>query len=196
LFGDILGVGASDLITILILSFVIIVSIIVLYRPLLVVTFDPVQAKTLRISADLFQNILLIQLAVTIVLSMQTVGVGLVTALLITPGAAAYLLTRKLSGMMIVAGVIGAVSSIVGLYVSYYLNIASGAAVVLTATLIFILTYLLAPRKGVIGKLLQKKTLQKCLTQNKEPSTSSPLPSVTPRISPSGHWIFSNPSQP
>jgi len=147
LFGDILGVGASDLITILILSFVIIVSIIVLYRPLLVVTFDPVQAKTLRISADLFQNILLIQLAVTIVLSMQTVGVGLVTALLITPGAAAYLLTRKLSGMMIVAGVIGAVSSIVGLYVSYYLNIASGAAVVLTATLIFILTYLLAPRR-------------------------------------------------
>jgi ABC-type Mn2+/Zn2+ transport system permease subunit len=84
---------------------------------------------------------------VTIVVSLQTVGVGLVAAMLVTPAATAYLLVRRLPAMMLLSAGIGAVSSMIGLYVSYYINIASGSAIVLTATLIFIVVYLFSPRR-------------------------------------------------
>ena len=96
-----------------------------------------------------------ILLALTIVVSLQTVGVGLVAAMLITPGAAAYLLARRLPAMMLIAAAIGAVSSIIGLDVSFWLNVASGAAVVLTATIIFGLVFLFAPGRGLIQGLLR-----------------------------------------
>jgi manganese/iron transport system permease protein len=152
LFGNILGVSSQDLVEIFILSILILLAIILCYRPLLVISFDPVLAKTLKLPAELVRFILLILLAVTIVLSLQTVGIGLVAAMLVTPPASAYLLTRRLPVMMIVSAVIGAFSSLIGLYVSYYLNIASGAAIVLTATTIFILCYLFAPRRGLVWK--------------------------------------------
>lgn len=157
LFGNVLGVSTANLWMIIALAAVILVTVFLFYRPMLVVAFDPIQAKTLRIPADLIRNILMIQLAVTIVLSMQTVGVGLVTAMLVTPAASAYLLTRKLSSMMVVSAIIGALSSIIGLYISYYLNIASGAAIVLVTTLVFLLIYLFAPRKGVLLKFFRNK---------------------------------------
>jgi ABC-type Mn2+/Zn2+ transport system permease subunit len=157
LFGNVLGVSSGNLWMIAILSAVILISIILLYRPMLVVSFDPIQAKTLRLPTELIRNILLIQLAVTIVLSLQTVGVGLVTAMLVTPAATSYLLTRKLSSMMIISALIGAFSSLIGLYVSYYLNIASGAAIVLVTTAFFIIIYFFAPRKGLIRKLITRK---------------------------------------
>lgn len=160
LFGNILGVSSANLWMIVGLAAIILISIFILYRPMLVVAFDPVQARTLRIPADLIRNILLIQLAVTIVLSLQTVGVGLVTAMLVTPAATAYLFTRKLSTMMIYSALIGAVSSIIGLYVSYYLNIASGAAIVLVTTAIFLIVYLFAPRKGILIQWLQRRVVK------------------------------------
>ena len=122
------------------------------YRPFLVISFDPVLAATLRLRAEFFRTLLLVLLALTIVVSMQTVGVGLAAAMLVTPGATAYLLTRRLPAMMVVSGVIGAVSAIVGLYASYYLNIASGAAVVLTATFFFLLAFLFAPQRGLVRR--------------------------------------------
>ena len=79
-------------------------TLLVLYRPFLVVSFDPVLAKTLRMPADALRNLMLILLAVTIVVSMQTVGIGLVAAMLVTPAAAAYLLTHRLPAMMAVSG--------------------------------------------------------------------------------------------
>ena len=81
------------------------------YRPFLLISFDPVLAATLRLRVELFRTLLLVLLALTIVVSMQTVGVGLVAAMLVTPGATAYLLTRRLPAMMVVSGVIGAVSA-------------------------------------------------------------------------------------
>jgi ABC-type Mn2+/Zn2+ transport system permease subunit len=81
---------------------------------------------------------------------MQTVGVGLVAAMLVTPGATAYLLTRRLSRMLFISALIGGLASITGLYLSFYLNIASGAAIVLCATLMFIVAYVFAPEKGII----------------------------------------------
>lgn len=157
LFGNVLGVSSTDLWIIVILAVIILVSMILLSRPMLIVTFDPIQAKTLRIPTELIRSVLLIQLAVTIVLSLQTVGAALVTAMLVTPAATASLLTKKLSSMMTVSALIGAVSSFLGLYFSYYLNIATGASIALVTTFFFILTYLFAPRKGMIVKLFLRK---------------------------------------
>ena len=103
LFGNILGVSVSDLWLVGILSAVVLVVLIVLYRPFLVITFDPVLAKTLRLPAEGLRNLMLILLAVTIVVSMQTVGIGLVAAMLVTPAAAAYLLTNRLPAMMAIS---------------------------------------------------------------------------------------------
>jgi ABC-type Mn2+/Zn2+ transport system permease subunit len=99
---------------------------------------------------NLLTNMLLVLLALTIVISVQTVGVGLVAALLVTPAATAYLVTRRLSRMMLVAAAVGALSSLIGLYVSYYLNIASGAGIVLVATFFFLLAFLFSPRRSTL----------------------------------------------
>src|SRR5512135_681666 len=152
MFGNVLGVSTSDLIVTAMLAVVVLGLIVVFYREFLVMSFDPVLAATLRMRAERFRTLMLILLALTIVVSLQTVGVGLVAAMLVTPGAAAYLLTRRLSSMMLVAALIGAVSSVVGLYLSFYISIASGAAVVLIATLIFFLTFLFAPERGVLTR--------------------------------------------
>jgi ABC-type Mn2+/Zn2+ transport system permease subunit len=150
LFGNVLGVSSGDLWLTAGVGVTVLAVMILAYRPFLVISFDPVLAATLRMRAELFRMLLLILLALTIVVSIQTVGVGLAAAMLVTPGATAYLLTRRLPAMMALAGLIGAVSSVVGLYVSYYLNVASGAAIVLTATAFFLLAFLFAPQRGLI----------------------------------------------
>jgi manganese/iron transport system permease protein len=152
LFGNVLGVSSEDLILTAVLGVVVLGFIVVFYREFLVMSFDPVLAATLRMRAERFRTLMLILLALTIVVSLQTVGVGLVSAMLVTPGAAAYLLTRRLASMMIVSAFIGAVSSVVGLYLSFYLSVASGAAVVLTATTIFLLAFLFAPARGLVPR--------------------------------------------
>lgn len=157
LFGNVLGVSASDVWLIFGLTIVVLGVLIGLYRPFLVVSFDPVLATTLRLPTTLLRGLMLVLLALTIVISLQTVGIGLVTALLVTPGAAAYLLTRRLPAMMGLAAAFGAVSSLVGLYLSYYLNIASGAAVVLVATLLFVLVYLFAPQRGIVTQWMRSR---------------------------------------
>lgn len=150
LFGNVLGVSNTDLILIAGLGIVVLLTILLLYKELLVVSFDPVLAATIRLPTELLRNVLLILIALAVVVSLQTVGVGLVAAMLVTPAATAYLLTRRLPSMMVVAAVLGALASIIGLYLSYYLNIASGAAIVLVATLFFFVTYLFAPQKGLV----------------------------------------------
>lgn len=150
LFGNVLGVSESDLLLTGGLAVLVIATIVLLFKEFLVVSFDPVLAATLRLPTELLRNILLILLALTVVVSMQTVGVGLVAAMLVTPAATAYLLTRRLAPMMLIAAAIGAFSSVAGLYASFYINVASGAAVVLIATLIFLLAFLFAPKHGVL----------------------------------------------
>ncbi len=154
LFGNILGVSPTDLLIIAGLGAIVIVTIVFLYKEFLVVSFDRVLAATLRLPVEGLRNLMLILIALTIVVSLQAVGVGLVAAMLVTPAATAYLLTRRLPPMMVIAAVIGAASGIVGLYLSYYLNIASGAAIVLVATGFFVLAYLFAPRRGLLSNWL------------------------------------------
>ena len=150
LFGDVLGVSSADLMLTAALGLVVLLTVILLYKPFLVISFDPVLAATMRLPADLLRMLMLVLLALTVVVSLQTVGVGLAAAMLVTPAATAYLLTRRLLPMMLLAAVLGALSSIVGLYVSYYVNIVSGAAIVLTATLFFLLAWLFNSRTGVL----------------------------------------------
>ena len=157
LFGNILGVSPSDLLLIAILSIVVIAAILVLYRPFLIISFDPVLASTLHMPAELLRNLMLVLLAITVVVSLQTVGIGLVAAMLITPAATSYLLTRRLPSMMMVAAAIGALSSIIGLYLSYYFNVASGAAIVLVATGFFILAFLFAPQRGWVQQMARQR---------------------------------------
>ena len=156
LFGNVLGVSSLDLWLTAIIGSIILLFILLFYRQFLVVSFDPVLAATLRMRVGLFNNLLLVLLALTIVISMQTVGVGLVAAMLVTPAATAYLLVRRLPTMMLISGLIGGFSSLVGLFASYHLNVASGAAIVLTTTLIFLLVFLFAPQKGLVWDLARR----------------------------------------
>jgi len=150
LFGNILGISSSDLILTALLGVGILGVMALAYKPFLVVSFDPVLAATLRLPVEFFRYLMLVILALTITVSIQSVGVALVAALLVTPAATAYLLTRRLPAMMLVSAILGAASSSMGLFASYYLNVASGAAIVLTATLFFVLAYLFAPRRGLL----------------------------------------------
>jgi ABC-type Mn2+/Zn2+ transport system permease subunit len=152
LFGDVLGVSSADLWLTAGLGLAVLMTVAVLYKPFLVISFDPVLAATMRLPADLLRMLMLVLLALTVVVSLQTVGVGLAAAMLVTPAATAYMLTRRLLPMMAIAAGLGALSSIVGLYVSYYANVVSGAAIVLTATGFFLVVWLFNPRQGVLRR--------------------------------------------
>ncbi len=149
LFGNVLGVSSSDLWMIAIISLIILLMVGLFYKPFLVISFDPVLAATLRLPAELLRNLMLVLLALTVVVSLQTVGVSLAAAMLVTPAATAYLLTRRLGPMMLVSAAIGAFSSVIGLYLSYYFNIVSGSAIVLTATVLFLLGFLWKRTKSI-----------------------------------------------
>ena len=168
LFGDVLGVSTSDLWLTAGLGLLVLLAVVFLYKELLVISFDPVLAATLRLPLSTLQYLLLVLIALTIVVSLQTVGVALMVAMLVTPAATAYLLTRRLWHMMIVGAAIGVLSSIAGLYISFYVNIASGSAVVLVSTALFILAFLFAPRQGVIWSWLRKR--ERLATSALEPS--------------------------
>ncbi|MGQ9902879.1 MAG: metal ABC transporter permease [Anaerolineae bacterium] len=153
LFGNVLGVSPADLALTAGLGLIVLLAIALLYKPFLVISFDTVLATTLRWPVGLLRATMLVLLALTIVISLQTVGVGLVAAMLVTPAATAYLLTRRLPAMMLTAASIGALSSLAGLYLSYYLNVASGAAIVLVATAIFLAAFLFAPARGMVWQM-------------------------------------------
>jgi manganese/iron transport system permease protein len=147
LFGDVLSVSTHSLWLILIFGGLVLLTVFAFYKEFMTLSFDPILAATLRLPVGMLNNLLLILIAVTVAVSLQTVGVSLMVAMLITPAATAYLLTRRLSTMMILAAIFASLSGIIGLYLSYYmsvyynLSIASGAAIVLTATTFFLISF-------------------------------------------------------
>jgi manganese/iron transport system permease protein len=147
LFGNLLGVSDADLVLTAVLGATVLLTVLAFYKEFLVLSFDPLLAVTLRLPAGFLQSLLLVLIAVVIVVSIQSVGVALVLAMLVTPAAAAYLVTRRLPSMMGVAAGIGALSAVVGLYASYYLNIASGPSIVLAETAIFAAVFLVRGRR-------------------------------------------------
>jgi len=150
LFGNLLGVSASDLWIIAALAVLVLATVYLFYKEFLVISFDDVLATTLRLPTVFFRYLLLVLIAVTIVAALQVVGIALMLAMFVTPAATASLVTRRLPSMMAMAAVIGAFSGIAGVYASYYLNTASGAAVVLVATAIFLLVFLGVNGRGFI----------------------------------------------
>ena len=166
LFGNVLGVSDSDLWLTAGIGAVILITTLLAYKPFLLISFDPVLAATLHLPVEFFRLLMLVLLAFTIVISIQSVGVGLVAAMLVTPAATAYLLTRRLPAMMAIAAAAGAVSSVLGLYISYYLNIASGAAIVLTATFCFLLAFLFAPERGFMRRFYRASAVRSMSIKN------------------------------
>ena len=152
LFGNLLGVSRTDLWLILGLGALVLLLVGLFYKELLVMSFDPTLAQTLRLPTHFLRYLLLILISVTVVVALQVVGIALILAVLVTPAAAASLLTRRLPAMMAVAAAIGAFSGVAGLYASYYLNIPSGPAVVLVATAIFAVVFVAAPGRGLLWR--------------------------------------------
>jgi manganese/iron transport system permease protein len=142
LFGDVLGISFADLISLAVLASLLLLIVWVLWKELLFATFDPLGAGAAGLPVRRLDDLLLILIAVTIVVSLQAVGIVLVVAMITTPAATAQLLVKRFGQMIALAAVIGVASSIVGLYVSYALDIASGASIVLTETVAFLVALL------------------------------------------------------
>jgi manganese transport system permease protein len=152
LFGNLLGIPDGEMWQSLIASAVSILLILWLYRDLMVFCFDPIHARSIGLNTDLIYYLFLALLSATIVSALQTVGIVLVISLLITPGAVAYLWCDRLPRMFIVA-VLGAMgASGAGIYLSFYGDMPTGASIVLLQTLVFAISFLIAPKHGLFAQ--------------------------------------------
>jgi manganese/iron transport system permease protein len=149
-FGNVLGVDRGDLVLIAAIGAGVLVLVAAFYKELLFTSYDPTMAAASGLPVAIVQYGLLGLLGLTIVISVKAVGIVLVVAMLVTPAATAQLLVRRLHLMMAVGTVIGALSSLIGLYLSYHADLATSAAVVLTATCFFLLAFFFAPRQGLL----------------------------------------------
>jgi manganese/iron transport system permease protein len=158
LFGEILGVTTVDLWRTLIIAIVVLIAVAVFYRELLFYCFDPLAAKAMGLPVHYIHFGLMAGITLTIIASMQSVGVVLVVSLLTGPAATAYLLVKELHLMMGVGAIIGVVASVSGMYVSYYKNVPSGSAIVLIISGFFLLALLFSPTQGILtkGKLARR----------------------------------------
>lgn len=152
LFGDILGVTESDVWRTLIITVIVLLGVKFFYKELLFYTFDSLAAQAMGLPVNLIHVGLISAITLTIIASMQAVGVVLVVSLLIGPAITAYLLVKELHQMMMLGAIIGVISSIAGMYISYYLNVPSGAAIVLVVSSLFVLALLLSPSQGILTR--------------------------------------------
>jgi ABC-type Mn2+/Zn2+ transport system permease subunit len=146
LFGEILGISSGSLLIQLAATVVILVTVIVCARPFIMLCFSPEQAQVAGFSASLYHNIMLALVALTVITSFQTVGTLLVFGMLLAPAGAGALIARRVQSMMLWASAFGALSVYLGLLVSYHLNLAAGASIVLVATLVFFAVFFLRSR--------------------------------------------------
>ena len=150
LFGNVLGVTTQDMILTAGTGAVLLLVVLLFYKELMLYSFDPVQAQVLGIPTGFLHYTLMVLTAAAVVASLQTAGIVMVIALLITPGATAYLLTDRLPAMIGVACVVAAASSVAGMYASFYWDLASGAVIVLFVTLAFFGALLFSPKRGIL----------------------------------------------
>ncbi|MFP4374819.1 MAG: metal ABC transporter permease [Spirochaetaceae bacterium] len=141
LFGNILGVGSSDLVVMSVVVFVTVAALAGSYKELLVTSFDPAHSVAIGLSPSAIRYLLLFLLALTTVVAIQTVGVILVLSLLVTPGATASMISKSLRSIMVLSVLMSLTATLIGFYVSYYGDVASGPAIVLTLTLFFGLAF-------------------------------------------------------
>lgn len=151
LFGNVLAISTTDLVALSALGLGVLAAVAVLWKELLYTTFDPLGAAASGIRTDWLELLFLTLVAITIVVSLQAVGIILVVAMLVTPAATAQLVTVRFTRLMLTAAAIGVASAVVGLYVSYWLDVASGATIVLVQTGTFLATLALGPR-GLVAR--------------------------------------------
>jgi manganese/iron transport system permease protein len=146
LLGNVLAISPGDLVALVILGLGVIGIVALLWKELLYATFDPLGAAASGIKVDRLEYLFLTLVALTIVVSLQAVGIILVVAMLITPAATAQMLTVRFTRLMLLAAIVGISSSVIGLYLSYWLDVASGATIVLVQTTLFVLALVIGPR--------------------------------------------------
>lgn len=151
LFGNVLGISGSDIQQTLLISSLVVALLLVFRRDLLLFCFDPTHARSIGINTGLLHYMLLSVLSLTAVAGLQTVGVILVVAMLVTPGATAYLLTDRFDRMTLLAVASSVLSSLIGVYVSYWSDSSTAGCIVLAQTALFLLAFLLAPRYGILN---------------------------------------------
>lgn len=149
LFGYVLGISDVDALITLVVAIGTLLLLYLKRRDLLLFVFDPQHAESVGLRTNVLEFLLLTALSLTIVASMQTVGIILVIAMLITPGATAYLLTDRFSTMIMIASVLSVFSAIVGTYISFYTDISTGGSIVFLLGCLFFIVYLFAPKYGV-----------------------------------------------
>ena len=151
LLGNVLGISVGDLVQVALLGAIVLAVVILIRKELLFATFDPLGAAASGLPVAALEYLLLGLLGVTIVVSIQAVGVILVVAMLVTPAATAQLLVVRFEPLMLLAAALAIIAALGGLYLSFYLNVASGASIVLVETLFFVLALLFGPRTGLLS---------------------------------------------
>ncbi|AFV72707.1 Membrane protein [Streptococcus agalactiae] len=152
LFGNILAVQDSDKYMTIIVGLIVLTLITIFFKELLLTSFDPVLAKSMGMRVSFYHYLLMILLTLVAVTAMQSVGTILIVALLITPAATAYLYVKSLRTMLFLSSALGAVASVLGLYIGYTFNIAAGSSIVLTSTFMFLLAFLFSPKQSLYQK--------------------------------------------
>ncbi|MEV6225538.1 metal ABC transporter permease [Nocardia fluminea] len=160
-FGNLLGVSRGEMVQIMILAAIVLVALVLKRRDFTLYAFDATHAHAIGLNPRVLGTALLALLALTSVVALQAVGVVLVVAMLIIPGATAYLLTDRFSRMLLIAPTISVLCAVTGLYISYHLDTAAGGMVVVTQGIAFTLVYLFAPRHGVIGRRITASRARK-----------------------------------
>lgn len=157
LFGNVLHVRTSDMWLTAAISLLVIIVVVVFYKELLISTFDETMAEVYGLNTRMIHYGLMILLTLVSVASLQTVGVILVVSMLITPASTAYLLTDRLSVMVVLSAIFGAVSAVIGIYFSYIYDLPSGPVIAIAATLLFVFVMIFSPKEGLIWPMLRQR---------------------------------------
>lgn len=160
LFGDVLGISDGDVLQTVFVGTLTLTGVLMFRKDLLLFCFDPTHARSIGLNTTFLYYALLTVLALTIVTALQTVGIILVVAMLVTPGATAYLLTDKFSKMLVIAAASSVFCGVVGTYISYFLDGATGGCIVVLQGILFMLAFFFAPKHGMLAKSRERRKSQ------------------------------------
>jgi iron/zinc/copper transport system permease protein len=168
LFGNVLAVPASEMWMTFIVTVIVLLSVFLFFKELLVTTFDPTMSAAYGLPNRVIHYLLMVLLTMTTVASLQTVGIVLVVAMLITPAATAYLLTNRLGLMVFLAAGFGVIASIIGLYFSFSYNLASGPTIVVVASTMFAVAFFLSPKQGLLWRSLRARKKRALISESND----------------------------
>ncbi|PZO11439.1 MAG: hypothetical protein DCF25_19410 [Leptolyngbya foveolarum] len=167
LFGNVLGISQQDIIQTVIAGTITLAVILLRRKDLLLFCFDPNHAKAIGLNTQLMYYTLLSVLALTIVTALQTAGIILVVAMLVTPGATAYLLTDRFDRMLMISVAASVISCVLGTYFSYHFDVSTGGSIVVLLTVFFVLAMIFAPKYGIFAQQFQQRANKKQLNKDK-----------------------------